>query len=402
MSSRRVVVTGIGVICACGKNTAEFWEAIRTGKDGSTRLEEFPNLRFPNAARVRPYTPTDYFSDRDIDHLDLVAQFGVIAAREAIRSSGLEWNEALKETTGVITGCCVGGKLTEDHAFRDLYQDKKMRFHPMIVPRTMANAGASAISMEYGFTGPSFTYSTACSSSNHALAQAFWMVRQGTLNVAVAGGHEAPFTLGHLKAWEALRVVSQDVCRPFSKERRGMILGEGGAMFVLESLEHAQARGAKIYGEIVGAGMNADAHHLTQPSPAGAARAIRMALADAALAPEAIGYVNAHGTGTLANDATESQALRTVFGNHCDRLPVSSTKSMHGHTLGAAGAVEAAATVLALHHAMLPPTANFGSPDPECNLDVISNGARAADPEYAISNSFAFGGLNAVIVFRRC
>jgi nodulation protein E len=402
MSNRRVVVTGIGVICACGKDATEFWESIRNGKDGSAPLEEFPNLRFPNAARVRPYDPAAYFTERDIDHLDLVAQFGVIAAREAIRSSGQEWNAELKESTGVITGCCVGGKLTEDLAFRDLYQDKKMRFHPMIVPRTMANAGASAISMEYGFTGPSFTYSTACSSSNHALAQAFWMVRQGTLEVAVAGGHEAPFTLGHLKAWEALRVVSQDVCRPFSRERRGMILGEGGAMFVLETLERAKARGATIHAEIVGAGMNADAHHLTQPSPAGAARAIRMALADAALAPEAIGYVNAHGTGTQANDATESQALRAVFGSHCDRLPVSSTKSMHGHTLGAAGAVEAAATILALREGVLPPTANFGSPDPDCNLDVVANSSRNAQPEYAISNSFAFGGLNAVIVFRRC
>ncbi|MBL8230282.1 MAG: beta-ketoacyl-[acyl-carrier-protein] synthase family protein [Bryobacterales bacterium] len=400
--SRRVVVTGIGVICACGKNAAEFWESLRNGKDGSTPLEEFPGLRFPNAARVRPYASTEYFSERDVDHLDLVAQFGVIAAREAIRSSGLEWSDSLKESTGVITGCCVGGKLTEDHAFRDLYQDKKMRFHPMIVPRTMANAGASAISMEYGFTGPSFTYSTACSSSNHAIAQAFWMLRQGTLEVAVAGGHEAPFTLGHLKAWEALRVVSPDVCRPFSKERRGMILGEGGAMFVLETLEHAQARGAKIYAEITGAGMNADAHHLTQPSPAGAARAMRMALTDAGLKPEAIGYVNAHGTGTQANDATESHALRAVFGSHCDNLPVSSTKSMHGHTLGAAGALEAAATVLALHHGVLPPTANFGTPDPDCPLDVIANEARKAEPEYAISNSFAFGGLNAVVIFRRC
>ncbi|MCS7024043.1 MAG: beta-ketoacyl-[acyl-carrier-protein] synthase family protein [Bryobacteraceae bacterium] len=399
--NRRVVITGLGVISACGKNAAEFWDSVRQGRDGASKLEEFPGLRFSNGGRVRGYQPQLYFTERELDHFDLAAQFGVLAARQAISCSGLEFTSALRESTGVITGCCVGGKLTEDSAFRELYEEKKTRFNPMIVPRTMANAGASAISMEHGFQGACLTFSTACSSSNHALAQAFWMVRQGSLEVAIAGGHEAPFSLGHLKAWEALRVVSPDVCRPFCKERRGMILGEGGAMFVLEPLEHARARGATIYAEIVGAGMNADAHHLTQPSADGAARAIRLALQDAGVAPEAIGYANAHGTGTQANDATEAQALRMVFGRHCDRLAVSSTKSVHGHALGAAGALEAAATVLGLHHRLLPPTAHFGSPDPDCPLDVIANQARVADPEYAISNSFAFGGLNAVIVFRR-
>jgi nodulation protein E len=264
----------------------------------------------------------------------------------------------------------------------------------------MANAGASHISMEFGITGPSFTISTACSSAAHAIGQAFWMVRSGTVDMAITGGSEAPFSFGILKAWEAMRVVSPDTCRPFCWGRRGMILGEGAAMLVLEPLEAARARGARILAEIVGFGMSADAGHITQPSAAGAARAIRSALRDAGVAPEQVGYINAHGTGTPANDPTETTAIRTVFGAHAARIPISSTKSMHGHALGAAAALEAGATILALREGILPPTANFTSPDPECDLDVVPNIPRRAEPEYALSNSFAFGGLNAVLAFR--
>jgi nodulation protein E len=227
------------------------------------------------------------------------------------------------------------------------------------------------------------------------------MVRQGTADLAITGGSEAPFSLGLLRAWEALRVISPDTCRPFAKDRRGMILGEGGAMLVIEALEQARARGARIYAEIVGFGMSSDAHHVTQPSAEGPARAMRAALADAKLPAEAIGYVNAHGTGTPANDPVETRALRAVLGAHADRVAVSSTKSMHGHALGAAGGIEAVATALALHHGILPPTANFTEADPECDLDVIPNTARRAEVDAALSNSFAFGGLNAVLVFRR-
>jgi nodulation protein E len=255
--------------------------------------------------------------------------------------------------------------------------------------------------METGITGPTYTISTACSSANHAIGQAFWMVRDGVVEAAITGGSEAPFSPGHLKAWEAMRVVAPDTCRPFSKSRRGMILGEGGAMLVLEPLEAARARGAQIYGEIVGFGMSSDAHHLTQPSIEGPARAMRMALCDAGLRPEQIGYINAHGTATPANDPTEVAAVRAVLGAQAERLAISSTKSMHGHTLGAAGAIEAIATVLALRHGVLPPTANFTTPDPLCDLDVVPNQARRAEVEYALSNSFAFGGLNAVVAFRR-
>jgi len=254
--------------------------------------------------------------------------------------------------------------------------------------------------METGICGPTYTVSTACSSSNHAIGQAFWLVRSGAADAAVTGGSEAPFSMGNLRAWEAMRVVSPDTCRPFSKTRRGMVLGEGGAMLVIETLERAQARGARIYGELVGFGMSSDAHHLTQPSTEGPARAIRAALTDGGLVPEQIGYINAHGTATQANDPTETCAIRMALGPHAARVPISSTKSMHGHALGAAGALEAVATLLTLTNGILPPTANYEEPDPQCDLDVIPNQARPAAVEYALSNSFAFGGLNAVLAFR--
>jgi nodulation protein E len=254
--------------------------------------------------------------------------------------------------------------------------------------------------MEFGLTGATFTTSTACSSANHAIGQAFWLVRQGTLDIAIAGGSEAPICYGNLRAWETMRVVSPDDCRPFSKDRTGMILGEGAAMFVLEDLEMAKARGAKIYAEIVGAGMSADAHHLTMPLACGAAKAMRLAMEDGGLQPEQIGYINAHGTATQANDPMETEAIRTVFGDHANNVAVSSTKSMHGHTLGAAGAIEMAATVLGMHNKILPPNINFNEKDPECDLDIVANEARAAEIEAALSNSFAFGGLNAVLAFK--
>jgi nodulation protein E len=282
----------------------------------------------------------------------------------------------------------------------DLYQRGRGRVHPLTIPKVMGNAGASHISMEFGITGPAFNVSTACSSANHAIGQAFHMIRSGTAEAAITGGGEAPFSLGLLKAWEAMRVISPDTCRPFSKNRLGMILGEGAGMLVLEPLDTARSRGAKIYGEVVGFGMSADAHHLTAPTVQGAASAMRRALNDAGISADQIGYINAHGTGTAANDPTETRAIREVFGAHADRLPVSSTKSMHGHGLGAAGALETIATFLALREGYLPPTANYTEPDPECDLDYVPNEARPAQVEWALSNSFAFGGLNAVLAFR--
>jgi nodulation protein E len=360
-------------------------------------------LRFSNGAEVRNYAPTQYFDEKELGLLDRFAQFGVIAAREAIAEAGVQWTQELRESAAIVTGSCIGGQTTQDEGFVNLYRNNNPRVNPFTIPRTMENAAASRISLETGVVGPTYTISTACSSSNHAIGQAFWMVRSGAAAMAITGGSEAVFSFGFLKAWEAMRVVSPDTCRPFSKDRRGLILGEGAAMLILEPFDAARARGATILGEIVGFGMSSDAFHITQPSPDGAARAMRAALADAGIddVPNKIGYINAHGTATLANDSAETTAIRKVFGAHADRLAVSSTKSMHGHTLGAAGAIEAAATLLALHHRMLPPTANFTEPDPACDLDVIPNTARPATIEFALSNSFAFGGLNAVLAFRR-
>jgi nodulation protein E len=399
----RVVVTGAGVISALGHNRGEFWQALAAGRPGIQPLQAVDRglLRFPNGAEVQGFDPSRYFEEKEIGLLDRFAQFGVVAAREAIAQAGIQWSDELQESTAIVTGSCVGGQTTEDEGFVNLYRNNIPRVNPLTIPRTMENAAASRISLETGVVGPTYTVSTACSSANHAIGQAFWMVRSGAVRLAVAGGSEAVFSLGFLKAWEAMRVVSPDTCRPFSKDRRGLILGEGGAMLVLERLEEARARGAKIYGEIIGFGMSSDAFHITQPSPDGAARAMRSAISDAGLQPEDIGYINAHGTATQANDATETAAIRKVFGAHADRLAISSTKSMHGHTLGAAGAIEAVATLLALCHGVLPPTANFTEPDPACDLDVIPNQARQKQVEYALSNSFAFGGLNAVLAFRR-
>jgi len=398
--TRRVAVTGIGVISAMGRSRAEFWDALAAGRSGIRPMTLVPpgSVRFENGAEVPDYRASDYFEEKEAGMLDRFAQFALIAAREAARDSGIVFNDSLRERSAVVTGSCLGGKSTEDEGFRGLYELKNTRFPPLSIPKAMANAGASRISLEYGITGPVYTISTACSSANHAIGQAFWMVRSGSVEVAIAGGSEAPFSLGLLKAWEAMRVVSPDTCRPFSKDRRGLILGEGAAALVLEPLDRARARGAQVYGEIAGFGMSSDAFHLTQPSAAGAARAMRAALCHAYVDGWTIGYVNAHGTGTPSNDPTEVEAIRTVCG---DGVLVSSTKSMHGHALGAAGAIEAAATLLGLQNGVIPPTANFTEADPACDLDVVANEPRRVEVDWAVSNSFAFGGLNAVVVFRR-
>jgi nodulation protein E len=402
MTPRRVAVTGIGVVSPFGDTFGDFWTAIASGQSGIRKMTQIPHgsLRFPNAAEAASFNPSRHFGEKDAVMLDRFAQFAVVAAREAVQAAGIKITAESGHRAAIVTGSCTGGKLTEDENFRSLYAGNQ-RVSPLTIPRVMGNAGASRISFEMGITGPVYTISTACSSSNHALGQAFWMVRNGITDVAVAGGSEAPFSLGFLRAWEAMRVVSPDTCRPFSRDRRGLILGEGAGMLVLEPLEAARARGAPVWGEIAGFGMSSDAHHLTQPLAAGAARAMRAALDDAGAAPEAIGYINAHGTGTLVNDSVETTAIREVFGGHADDLLVSSTKSMHGHALGAAGALEAAATLAALRGGIIPPTANFSEPDPACDLDVIPNHPRAAELEWAMSNTFAFGGLNAVLVFRR-
>ena len=400
--TRRVAVTGIGVIAAPGSTRAAFWESLREGRSAIRPMTLVPegSLRFPNAAEVPGFSASAYMDEKEADLLDRFAQFALIAAREAVAESGLSITQELGARTAIVTGTSTGGQTSEDREFQSLYAGNASRIHPLTILRTMANAGTSRIAREYGITGPSYTVSTACASATHAIGQAFWMVRNGIVDAAIAGGSEAPFSMGFLKAWEAMRIVAPDTCRPFSRDRKGLILGEGAAMLVLEPLQNAQARGSKIWGEIAGFGMSSDAYHLTQPLAEGAAQAMRSALEDAGVEPAAVGYINAHGTGTQANDVTEAQAIRQVFGGHTDKLAVSSTKSMHGHALGAAGALEAAATLLALDQGLIPPTANFTECDPACPLDVVPNVARAGHFEWALSNSFAFGGLNAVLVFR--
>jgi nodulation protein E len=354
-----------------------------------------------NGAEVRGFDPERAFEDRGERGLDRFSQLALVAAREALEDCGLAWDDGLRSRTAVITGNACGGLITQDREYVKLYGSARGRLHPATVPHSMSNAAASQISMRWGFRGPVFNVSTACSSSNHAIGLAYQLVRDGGADQAVTGGSEAPFALGNLKAWDALRVVAPDTCRPFALMRPGMVLGEGGAMLVLETREAALARGARIYAELCGFGMSSDAFHLTQPSLEGPVGAIRAALDDAGLRAEDIGYVNAHGTGTETNDRNEVAALRSVFGAHAERLAVSSTKSMHGHTLGAAGALEAVATSLALHHGILPPTINLHEPDPACDLDFVPHQSRRQQVEAAISNSFAFGGLNAVLAFRR-
>lgn len=402
-TTRRVVITGLGVISGLGKSVAEFWNHITQAKNGFDTLQAVDPelLRFSQVAEVTDYDPAAFLSGRQPVMLDRFAQFGLIAANEAVADAAIDWTDALRLRSGVVTGTSIGGQTSHDDALKTLYAQDKNRLHPMTIPRIMPNGATSYISMEFGLRGPAFAVSTACSSSNHAIGQAFWMVRNGLVDLAISGGSETPLNYGFLKAWEAIRVVALDTCRPFSKDRSGLILGEGAAMLVLESLEHAQARGAKIYGEIIGFGMSADAGHITSPDCEGAQRALQAALDDGQVSPEQIDYINAHGTATKVNDKMETEAIRSVFGKHADRLAVSSTKSMHGHALGATSALEAVATVLGLYHSIIPPTANYTEPDPDCDLDVVPNTARQQDIEYALSNAFAFGGLNAVLAFRR-
>jgi len=403
VEKRRVVVTGVGVVSALGSNAPEFWQSLAEGRCGIGPIEavDASRLRFKSGAEVRQYDPRDHFSKAHADLLDRFAQFAVVAAREAFDDAHVSWVQQLRERTAVVTGCGLGGYACIDNAARDLYANGQKRVHPFTVPRVMGNAGASHISMEFGIRGPAFTISTACSSSNHAIGHAAWMVRHGLVDMAVAGGSEAPFSFGNLKSWEMLRVVAPESCRPFSKNRNGLVLGEGGAMLVLEPLQSALARDSCIYAEVCGFGMSSDAYHITEPSVDGAARAMQAALEDGDLRADQIGYVNAHGTGTNANDSTETKAIRKLLGSHAEHVAVSSTKSMHGHTLGAAGAIEAVATVFSLRHRILPPTVGYDEPDPDCDLDVVPNHPRQQRVNYALSNSFAFGGLNAVLAFGR-
>ena len=399
----RVVITGLGVISAAGHNAADFWRKISKGRSsiGEITTISTDKLTVKIGAEVAGFEPQEYFEKRQLGMLDRFSQFGLIAAREAISDSGISFEGEVGERAAAVIGSGVGGQTTLDDSYWSIYAEKKSRVHPFTVPRLMINAATSHITMEHGIKGPAYSIASACSSANHAMGQAFLMVRNGMVDAAVTGGAEATITVGTMKGWEALRVMANDTCRPFSKGRTGMVLGEGSAVFVFETLEKAKARGAKIYAEVVGHGLSSDAMDITLPDAGGAARAIAGALKDGGLNPEDITYVNAHGTGTAANDVTETRALKQVFGDHAGSLAVSSTKSMVGHALGGAGALELAAVVLGMRDNIIPPTANYVELDPNCDLDYVPNVPREMQIDAAISNSFAFGGLNAVMALKR-
>ncbi|HET7932145.1 MAG TPA: beta-ketoacyl-[acyl-carrier-protein] synthase family protein [Rhodanobacteraceae bacterium] len=401
--ARHVVITGMGAVSALGHDARALWTGMREGRSAIAPLTGFDGegMRVKVAAQVRDFDPAAHFDPKKLVVLDRASQFALVAAREAVAQAGLDFAQGnLGLRSACVIGTGTGGEETADECSRRLYKEGNPRLHPLSIVRRMVNAPASQASIEFGIRGPTFCVSSACATSNHAFAQALALVRAGAVDVALAGGTEACLTLGVLRAWEAMRVLSDDTCRPFCKQRRGLVLGEGAGMLVLEEFDHARARGAEIFAEFAGAGMSSDAGDIVLPSADGAARAMASALADARLNPSDIDYINAHGTATTANDATETRAIHQAFGASATQLAISSTKAVHGHALGAAGALEAVAAVAALREGVIPPTANFLDPDPECDLDYVPNTARSQPLRAVLSNAFAFGGLNAVIALK--
>jgi nodulation protein E len=399
----RVAITGIGIVSPVGSDLKQFWSALVAGRSGIAPITVIPSekLNVKIAAQISDFDPHSHFADKRLSLLDRFSQFALVAARNAVADAKLVIDEQLSPMIATIIGSGVGGQTTQDDGFHRLYAENNPRTHPMTIPRQMLNAAASQISIEFGCRGATYAVATACASGTHAIGQAFHLVRSGHAPVAIAGGSEACLTFGTIKAWEALRVLSADTCRPFSKNRSGLVLGEGAAVLILESVERAKGRGARIYAEMVGFGMSADAVDITAPDVEGAARAMQGALKDAAFEPASIDYINAHGTGTLLNDRTETAAIRRVFGSHAEHLAISSSKAVLGHSLGASGALECAVAALALHHQIIPPTANYMEADASCDLDVVPNQARPTQLRNVLTNSFAFGGLNAVLALGR-
>jgi len=398
----RVVITGAGTINALGGSVPETLQAMREGQlgIGPLQMRDLDRLSVKIGGQIKDFDPEAHFDRQKLALYDRVTQLVLLASREAMAQSGLEITEELSETTGVVLGTAAGGMNTWDDNFRSVYEEGKNRVHPFVVPKLMTNAAASHLSMAHNIKGPSLTVSTACASSNHAIGLAFHMVRSGMAQVMLAGGGDAMLTFGGIKAWEGLRVMSKTACRPFSANRSGMVQGEGAGVFVLETYEGAKARGAEILAELIGFSMTSDAGDIVMPNQQGAVRAIRGALRDACLDPQDIGYINAHGTGTAANDKTECAAVTEAFGAHAPALMMSSTKSMHGHLIGGTGAVELLACLMALRDGVIAPTIGYEQPDPNCALDVVPNVARQAKVTATLSNAFAFGGMNAVLALK--
>ena len=400
--NKRVVITGLGTISGLGLNVTAFWDALKAGRSAIRPLDPpMENVKISLGATVPDFDPENYFSSGELSLLDRCSQLAVIAALEAVDDAGLVCSEEILTDAAAIIGSGCGGKHTDEATYEQLYKQQRKRAHPLTIPKGMPSATASMVSLHLGIKGPAFVLASACASGSHAIIQGMSMIQSGMIDVALVGASDAPFTYGLLKSWDALRVVSNDSCRPFCADRSGLVLGEGAAILVLESEEHAKERGARIYAELAGCGMTSDAGHVTRPDISGITKAMEKALHHAELTPDDVDYVNAHGTGTKINDATETEAINHVFADHAKNLAVSSTKSMHGHALGASSALELVATTLAIHHGIIPPTANFTVPDELCDLDYVPNIARQKEVDVAMCNSFAFGGLNAVIMLKK-
>jgi nodulation protein E len=394
---RRVVITGYGTVNTLAPDVPGTFAAFRDGRCGIGPLgfRDADRLTIRVGAEVRDWQPEARFTAHELALYDPVTQYAIVAGAEALAMAGL--SGPLGPRAGVMLGTAAGGIQTWEDSYRAVFAEGRNRVPPLVVPRLMHNAAASHLSLRHGAQGPVLSVSSACASANHALGLAMQQIRAGAADVMLAGGSEAMLCFGGVKAWEGLRVLSPDACRPFSLGRRGMVIGDGAGVLVLEAEDHAQARGAVVLGRLAGFGMCADAGDIVAPDPDGAARAMRLALSDAGLATGDVGYINAHGTGTLANDRSEARAIREVFG--ATPPPVSSTKAMHGHAIGATGALEAIACLFVLREGLLPPTVGYQAVDPDCDLDVVPNVARPAQVGVALSNAFAFGGLNAVLAF---
>lgn len=414
MTLKRVVITGLGTINPLGHNVAEFWENLKGGVSGAGPITRFDASKFRTqfACEIKNYEPTAHFDRKEVRKMDLYTQFGIIAAREAIKDAALDFEKEDKKRIGVIWGAGIGGLETfYEECASFATGDGTPRFNPFFIPKMIANMAGGMIAIEFGLKGPNYTTVSACASSAHSLVDALNLIRLGKADVIVAGGSEAAITVPGVGGFNALKAIStrnddpQSASRPFDADRDGFVLGEGGASLVVEEYEHAVKRGAKIYAELAGGGMNCDAHHMTAPHPEGegAADVMLLALKDAGLTPADVDYINVHGTSTGLGDIAEPKAIKLAFGDHAYNLNISSTKSMTGHLLGAAGALEAIASVLAVKNDIVPPTINFHSLDPELDpkLNFTFNKAQERTVNVAISNTFGFGGHNACVVFKK-
>lgn len=408
--ARRVVVTGMGTVNPLGNNVKDFWTAVKAGENGIGKLTRFDTALYPAriSGEVKDFAADKILGAKDARRMDRFTQYAMVAAIEAMADAGLAVGSMDPERLGVILGNGIGGIETLEAAFRKMSEKGPMTIHPLTVPMMISNEAPGNIAIRFQAQGPCFCVVTACASSNDALGDAYRLIREGTVDVMIAGGTEAPITPIGLAGFCQLQAVStrndspEKASRPFDKGRDGFVIAEGAGLVVLEDLEHATKRGARIYAEMGGYGISCDANHLTAPHPEGrgAAQAMRMAVASAGMVPSDVDYINAHGTSTPINDPVETKAIKIVFGGHAKKLKVSSTKSMTGHLLGAAGGIEAVVTVLAIHDKFFPPTRNLEEPDPECDLDYVPGKGYAGKVRVAISNGLGFGGHNSVVLFK--